>query len=100
MLCVERYGKVATFEKVVLRNRWNRYERDRVVHARGVHIRSENGDLVIGCSEGFDTLERLLPIIQSWCHSMYAEVGIFNEFWLTPFPGLGGVVGFDVAIDY
>lgn len=68
-------------------------------HAGGIHSRSENGNLVVGGSESFDTLKSLLRIIQGWCHTMYTEVRVFDKFGLAPLSRLGAVVGFDMTVD-
>ena len=68
-------------------------------HAVCILCRSEDGDLVVRCSESLDTFKCLLPIVQAWCHTMYAEVGVFDEFGFRPLTGLDAVAGFDVAIN-
>lgn len=99
MFCIQCYGEVAARQKVVVGNRRYRYKRAGMGHAGGIHSRSENGNLVVRGSKSFDTLKSLLPIIQSWCHTMYTEVRVFDKFGLAPLFRLGVVVGFDVTVD-
>ena len=99
MFGVEPYCKVAAFDKVGFWYGWYCDKPGRVGHSFCVGNSTEDGYLVIWCSECFDSLKCLLAIIQCRCHAVYAEIGILDELGLAPFSDPDAVVRFDMAID-
>lgn len=72
----------------------------RVLEARGVSVRAEDGDgLVAGRAEGLEALIGLLAVVEGRRHAVDAHEGVGHEAERRPFARRFGVRGFDVAID-
>ena len=89
---------MAAFDKMCFWYWRDRDESGGMRHAFRVRHGAEDGYLIVGRSECFDSFECLLAIIQARCHAVYAEIGVLDKFGFAPFPALYAVVGFDVAI--
>ena len=68
-------------------------------HPGGILGRAENGNSVMGGTEGFDSFIRLLTIVETWCHTMNPEEGVGDEGRRTPFCGFDGIMRLDVTVD-
>jgi len=71
-----------------------------VLHAFCVLVGAEDGDCVVGGSEGFQAFVALLAVVEAWGHAVDAEEGVGDEGGGCPFSGLDAVVGFDMAGDW
>jgi len=88
------------FREYLLGDRRDGYERCRVLQTGGVAVRPEDGDFVIGGSEGFEAFVGLLTVVEGRGHAVETEVGVCDEFWRGPLFSFDAVVGFDVAVDW
>lgn len=87
------------FEEEGFGNGRDRDEGGRVCKTFGIVYGAENGYGVGGRSKCFHAFVGLLAVVEGWCHTVQAQVGVCYEGGRGPFAGFDGVVGFNVSID-
>jgi hypothetical protein len=56
--------------------------------------------LVRGIAESLQSFVALLAVVQTGCHAVEAQEGVFHELWGGPLARVFAVAGFDVAVDF
>lgn len=98
-LCIQADRQVYAVLEVLDGHLWNGDERGAMLHALCVLLRTEDiNHLVRGITECFQAFVALLAVVQTGCHAVQAQKGVFYELGRCPFSRFLRVRRFDVAV--
>ena len=97
---VETDGQMDALLEEIQGHHWDADARRAVLHALRILPGSKDVDgAVAGRPKRLESFVALLAVVQARGETVDAQQGILDESGSCPLAGLGGVVGFDVAVD-